>query len=91
MKLTDSDIRDGESARDYVRRIPLWRQAVLLSTAVFVFVAVVAFFALTFVTFRQLWEALPVWANLFIFVSCFFIALATAAMMELRDRRRHLR
>lgn len=89
MKLTEHDIRDGESSRDYVRRIPLWRQAVLLLIGVVAFTACISYMALIFVTMRQAIEQLPLWLNFYLSFSFIFVALVAAAVMELRDRRRH--
>ncbi|MGO4677726.1 hypothetical protein AB4Z40_33080 [Bosea sp. 2YAB26] len=88
MKITEHDIRDGESSRDYVRRIPLWRLAALLVIGVGAFVGIATFFAMSFVTFRQFWMSLPFWANIFIFLSFFIIVLAVVSVIMLRDSRR---
>lgn len=48
LRVTDHDIRDGESSRDYVRRIPLWRKAILFTLGVGGFIAVLAIPAIAF-------------------------------------------
>lgn len=88
MKLTEHDIRDGESSRDYVRRISLWRKAFLLVAGLGAFTAAIMYMALVLVTARQMIEQFPVWLNFYLLISVLFLALVTAAAMELRDRRR---
>jgi uncharacterized membrane protein len=85
--VTPTDIRDGESSRDYVRRIPLWRRAMLLVIGVVAFTVAISYIAVVFVTMRQAAEQLPLWLNFYLSFSFVFLALVTAAVMELRDRR----
>lgn len=87
MKITENDIRDGEASRDYVRRISLWRRAVLLLIGVATFTAGISYMALIFVTMKQAIEQLPLWLNFYLSFSFVFLALVTAVVMELRDRR----
>lgn len=88
MKLSGGDIRDGEASRDYVRRIPLWRRALLLAIGAAAFTAAISYIALVFVTMRQAAEQLPLWLNFYLSFSFVFLALVTAAVMEIRARRR---
>lgn len=87
MQIKEHDIRDGESSRDYVRRIPLWRRGLLLVLGVAAFTAAISYITLVFVTMRQAIEQLPLWLNFYLSFSFIFLALVTAAVMELRDRR----
>jgi hypothetical protein len=89
MKLTEHDIRDGESSADYVRRIPLWRQAILLLFGLAAFTVAISYMALIFVTARQMMEQLPLWLNLYLMTGIIGLYLVTAVVMEFRDRRRH--
>lgn len=86
--MTPADIRDGESSRDYVRRIPLWRRALLLVIGVVAFTAAIGYMALVLVTARQMIEQLPLWLNLYLTTGFIFLCFVTAVVMELRDRRR---
>lgn len=88
MRITPHDIRDGESSRDYVRRIPLWRQAVLLLIGVATFTVGISYMALIFVTARQMIEQLPLWLNIYLTTGFIFLCFLAAVVMELRDRRR---
>lgn len=86
LKLNEHDIRDGESSRDYVRRIPLLRQAFLLLFGVTAIILSVFGLAFVFVTAQQMIEQFPLWLNLTITAS-FLVPLAVAAIvMEIRDR-----
>lgn len=86
LKLNEHDIRDGESSRDYVRRIPLWRQALLLLIGVASITLPAIGMAFLFVTAQQMIEQLPLWLNLTI-TGSFLVPCAVAAIvMELRDR-----
>ncbi|MGO4741103.1 hypothetical protein AB4099_31575 [Bosea sp. 2KB_26] len=85
LKLNEHDIR-GESSRDYVRRIPLWRQALWLLICVAMIIISVIGLAFVFVTARQMFERLPFWLNVLIIAS-YLVPLAVAAIVkELRDR-----
>lgn len=69
LKLDEHDIRDGESSRDYLRRIPLWRQALLLLIGVSAIIVPVFGLAFVFVTAERIIEQLPLWLNLTITAS----------------------
>lgn len=88
MKITEHDIRDGEASRDYVRRISLWRRAVLLLIGIVTFTAGISYMALIFVTARQMIEQLPLWLNVYMATGFIFLCFLAAVVMELRDRRR---
>lgn len=86
LKLNEHDIRDGESSRDYVRRIPLWRQALLLLIGVTAFILSVVSSAFLFVTVQQMIEQLPLWLNLTITGTIIVLCAVAAIVTELRDR-----
>lgn len=88
MQIKEHDIRDGESSRDYVRRIPLWRRALLLLIGLAAFTAAISYMSLVFVTMRQAIEQLPLWLNLYLTTGFIFLCFLAAVVMELRDRRR---
>lgn len=80
LKLDEHDIRDGESSRDYVRRIPLWRQALLLLIGVSAIILPVFGLTFVFLTARQMIEQLPLWLNLTITAS-FLVPCAVASFV----------
>lgn len=88
MKLRPHDIRDGESARAYIRRISFLRQAMLLVIGLAIFTAAIGYIALVFETMRQIAEQLPLWLNLYLATGFVFLCFVAAVVMELRDRRR---
>lgn len=88
MRIVKDDIRDGESGRDYVRRISIWHRLFLLTVGVALFTAAIAYLAVVLTTVRQMVEQLPLWLNFYLVVSVLLLALATSVVMELRERRR---